>query len=68
MLFESQWRYLGPSKRLELPKEERGFSFRKRTSSGPDPMKADEWLEQIVKSFAILDIQENELWVELVAY
>ncbi|XP_028085074.1 uncharacterized protein LOC114286177 [Camellia sinensis] len=34
----------------------------------PDPMKADEWLEQIIKSFEILDIRENELRVALAAY
>ncbi|XP_028057189.1 uncharacterized protein LOC114261181 [Camellia sinensis] len=37
-------------------------------SGEPDPMKADEWLEQIVKSFEILDIQEHELRVALATY
>ncbi|XP_028108692.1 uncharacterized protein LOC114307495 [Camellia sinensis] len=31
-------------------------------------MKADEWLEQLVKSFEILDIRENELRMALAAY
>ena len=34
----------------------------------PDPMKADKWLEQLVKYFEILDIQENELRVALATY
>ncbi|XP_028114370.1 uncharacterized protein LOC114312332 [Camellia sinensis] len=33
----------------------------------PDLMKADEWLEQLVKSFEILDIRENELRVAIAA-
>ncbi|XP_028119918.1 uncharacterized protein LOC114317416 [Camellia sinensis] len=37
-------------------------------NSEPDPMKANEWLEQLVKSFEILDIPENELRVALAAY
>ncbi|XP_028061526.1 uncharacterized protein LOC114264983 [Camellia sinensis] len=37
-------------------------------SGEPDSMKANKWLEQIVKSFEILDIREHELRVALVAY
>ncbi|XP_028109994.1 uncharacterized protein LOC114308591 [Camellia sinensis] len=37
-------------------------------SGEPNLMKVDEWLEQIVKSFQILDINDGELRVALVAY
>ncbi|XP_028100388.1 uncharacterized protein LOC114299749 [Camellia sinensis] len=33
-----------------------------------DLMKADEWLEQIVKSFEILHIYKGEIWVALATY
>ncbi|CAL5392807.1 unnamed protein product [Camellia sinensis] len=37
-------------------------------SGEPDPIKVDKWLEQIVKSFEILDINDRELRVALVTY
>ncbi|XP_028082364.1 uncharacterized protein LOC114283685 [Camellia sinensis] len=33
-----------------------------------EPLKVDEWLEQITKYFEILDIRESELWVALASY
>ncbi|XP_028105693.1 uncharacterized protein LOC114304741, partial [Camellia sinensis] len=35
---------------------------------GPDPKKADEWLEQTVKTFEMLHIEDGELRVTLASY
>ncbi|XP_028124242.1 uncharacterized protein LOC114321257 [Camellia sinensis] len=37
-------------------------------SGGPDSIKVDEWLKQIIRSFVILDIRDRELRVVLAAY
>ncbi|XP_028110630.1 uncharacterized protein LOC114309129 [Camellia sinensis] len=36
--------------------------------SGPEPKKADEWLEQTVKTFEMLHIEDSELRVTLTSY
>ncbi|CAL5390446.1 unnamed protein product [Camellia sinensis] len=75
--FANPWKSSEPSKWQGQIEGESRVSFLKKEffrsnpveySSELNPMKVDKWLEQIVKSFEILDINDGELRVALAMY